>query len=415
MLIIYNILINVLKIISPLIIKIRLKNNKEDPIRYKEKFGFPSRKKIYGNLIWFHGSSVGEILSIVPLIKKFENNKKINQILITSNTLSSSKVLNKFKFKKTIHQFFPIDTEKIVSSFISYWKPKCAIFIESEIWPNTINLVNKNKIPLILLNGRITSRTFSNWKKIPSFAKELFGKFDLCICQNNETKRYLKILGSKKTIKLGNLKFSENIISNKYIQNKDMKKFFKLKKNVFGAFSTHYDEENFFGEIHVELRKIFKNVVSIIIPRHIHRSKEIIYDLENFNLKVHQHSKMKKVQNDTDIYLVDTFGDTQFFMKKCSIVFLGGSIIKHGGQNPLEAARLGCEIIHGPNISNFSEVYKLLRSFKMTRQVNSKSKALDTICNNFKSKRNLKKKVSRLSVIGKNVLNKNYREISKYI
>ena len=415
MLQVYNILINILKFFSPLIIKLRIRKKKEDPIRYKEKFGIPSKKRSKGKLIWFHGSSVGEILSVVPLVEKFEKNENVNQILITSNTLSSSKVLGKFKFKKTVHQFFPIDTKKIITNFIKYWNPSCAIFIESEIWPNTINQVYKCKIPLIMLNGRITNKTFKRWYQINSFAKELFKKFDICICQNNETKKYLKKLGSKKIVKLGNLKFSENPISKRYIKHKYIDDFFKFKKYIFGAFSTHYNEENFCAEVYLELKKKIEKTVIIIIPRHIDRVTEIIKDLESYNLLVHQHSKKKKIRQKTDIYLVDTFGETQSFMSKCSIVFLGGSIINHGGQNPLEAARLGCRIIHGPNISNFFEIYKLLKKFKITRQINSKTKALNTICESFKSNNSLKYKAKKLNNIGKIVLNKNYNEIKKFI
>ena len=227
---VYNILINILNFFSPLIISFRLKKNKEDPIRYNEKFGFPSRKRNRGKLVWFHGSSVGELLSIIPLIEKLESNKKVDQILVTSNTLSSSKVIKKFRLKKTVHQFFPIDKKNIIKRFLEYWKPNCALFIESEIWPNTILEIYENKVPLILLNGRITNKSFKRWNKINSFARKLFGKFDVCICQNNETKKYLKKLGSKKVIKLGNLKYSENLISNKNISNKNINKFLSTKK-----------------------------------------------------------------------------------------------------------------------------------------------------------------------------------------
>ncbi|MFL2896860.1 MAG: 3-deoxy-D-manno-octulosonic acid transferase [Candidatus Pelagibacter sp.] len=131
---------------------------KEDPKRFKEKIGFFSKKRKRGNLIWFHGASVGEIQSIIPLIEKFEKNKKIDQILVTSNTISSSKIIEKYKLKKTIHQFFPIDCNLISQKFLNYWKPFKVFFIDSEIWPNTINNLSEQKIPIILLNGRITKK-----------------------------------------------------------------------------------------------------------------------------------------------------------------------------------------------------------------------------------------------------------------
>jgi 3-deoxy-D-manno-octulosonic-acid transferase len=145
MLFIYRILINLIILFSPLIILVRVIKNKEDKFRFKEKFCFFSKKRGNGKLIWFHGSSVGEILSVIPLIEKLEKKKRINKILLTSSTLSSSKILSKFKLKKTIHQFFPIDSDLLTKKFLSYWKPSTAIFIESEIWPNMLINVKKKK------------------------------------------------------------------------------------------------------------------------------------------------------------------------------------------------------------------------------------------------------------------------------
>ena len=190
----YRILANLILIISPLIILIRLLKKKEHPIRFKEKFGFYTKKKIAGKLIWFHGASVGEILSVVPLIEKLEKNKKIKQILVTSNTLTSSKILSELRLKKTIHQFFPIDTNYHSKKFLKYWKPSSAIFIDSEIWPNMITNIKKKNINLILLNARITKKSFLKWKKIISYAKTLFQKFDICLPASIESKKYLKLL-----------------------------------------------------------------------------------------------------------------------------------------------------------------------------------------------------------------------------
>ena len=146
MLFIYRVLINIVLLLSPLIILIRLFKKKEDPVRFKEKFCFFSKKRKKGKVIWFHGASVGEIQSIIPLLEKFEKNKKIDQILITSNTLSSSKIISKIKLKKVVHQFFPIDVEFISNKFLNYWNPSVAFFIDSEVWPNMIFNLYKKKI-----------------------------------------------------------------------------------------------------------------------------------------------------------------------------------------------------------------------------------------------------------------------------
>ena len=173
----YRILTNLILILSPIIIFIRLLKKKEHPKRFKEKFGFYTKKKIKGKLIWFHGASVGEILSIMPLIENLEKNKEINQILITSNTLSSSKILSNLKLTKTIHQFFPIDTNYHTQKFLKYWKPSVAVFIDSEIWPNMITNIKKTPISLILMNARITDKSFKRWKLFKSYAKKIFCNF----------------------------------------------------------------------------------------------------------------------------------------------------------------------------------------------------------------------------------------------
>ena len=185
---IYQVIVSLLILLSPIIIVLRIFKNKEDKKRFIEKFSFPTKQNKDGNLIWFHGASVGEILSIIPLIKYYEKNKSIKQILITSSTLSSSKVLRKYNFKKTIHQFYPIDHVYFSKKFLNYWKPKIAIFIESEIWPCMYKEINKKNIPLILLNARITKKTFKKWMKIKFFSKKIFDGIKVIFPQNNELK-----------------------------------------------------------------------------------------------------------------------------------------------------------------------------------------------------------------------------------
>jgi len=252
----YRLLINLIILISPLIIIIRIIRKKENLFRFKEKFCFFSIERGGGKLLWFHASSVGEILSIVPLIEKLEKKKSINKILVTSSTLSSSKVLSKFKLKKTIHQFFPIDSNYFTKKFLNYWKPSIAIFVESEIWPNMLINVQKNSIPSILLNARITKKSFKRWKSISLYSKFLFEIFNLTLPQNYETKKFLRFLGAKKISFAGNLKFSESKSQNYNNLNKNIKKIFKSRK-VWCAASTHFGEEKLCAEAHQKLRKKF--------------------------------------------------------------------------------------------------------------------------------------------------------------
>ncbi len=413
MLIIYRFLIVLIIILSPLIIFFRLLKKKEHKIRFKEKFCLFSKKRIKGKLIWFHGASVGELQSVVPLLEKYEKNKKIKQILITSNTLSSAKVMEKIKLKKVIHQFFPIDTNYFSNKFLDYWEPSSAFFIDSEIWPNMINSLKKKSIPTILINGRITEKTFSKWRLLPRFAKNLFSNFDLCLSSSKQSKKFLIKLGAKKVKFIGNLKYSQ---SEKKKANIDslFKGDFKSRK-MWCASSTHETEEIFCGHVHKELKKKYKNLLTIIIPRHIERVNSIKSDLKKLGLKIVTLNSEEKIKKDTDIYIIDSYGKNKSFYSYCKNVFLGGSLISHGGQNPLEAARYGCNIIHGPYVSNFFEIFKFLKKIKMSEQISNKNQILIILKKFFSKKSSNTKIKQRLSIIGQNILKTTYNEINLFL
>ena len=414
MLFFYRLAINFIFLISPIIIIYRIFKKKEDSKRFLEKIGKFNKKNINNNLIWFHGSSVGEILSIIPLIEKLEKRKNIKKILITSNTLSSAKIIKKLKLKKTFHQFFPLDTEFLVEKFLNHWKPKAVFFIDSEIWPNMILKIKEKDIPLILLNARITKKSFQKWSSILSFSKKIFNEFDLCLGQNAKTCNYLKILGAKNIKKIGNLKFSQSSSELKDKSNPKIKKIFKKKKIILSAISTHKGEELFCGKVHNNLKKKYKNIISIIIPRHIHRAHEIKQELNSNGLKVHLHTSKRKINSDTDIYLVDTFGETKSFLKLSKIAFMGKSIYAYGGQNPIEAARLGNRIVHGPNIENFFEVYDFLGKQGISTKIKS-YKGLEDLVVKFGRKKNYSQQIiKKLAYTGNQILLNNEKEINKY-
>ncbi|MDA7831603.1 3-deoxy-D-manno-octulosonic acid transferase [Candidatus Pelagibacter sp.] len=409
----YRILINLIFLLSPIIVLIRLLQKKEDTLRYKEKLGFFSKKKLKGKLIWFHGASVGEILSIIPLVEKLEKNKNIKQILITSNTLSSSKILSKIKLKKTIHQFFPIDTNFNSNKFLNYWDPSIAIFVDSEIWPNMITNIKKKSISLMLVNARITKRSFKRWKFFSSSAKRLFQNFDICLTSSLETKNYLKLLGTKKNLFIGNLKFTQSEKTIDDLKDNIKKNF--LTKKIWCASSTHGLEEKICANVHKKLKIKYKNLLTIIIPRHIHRTQDIIKEIKRLNLKIHLHSSKKKIDEKTDIYLVNSFGQTKSFFKVCRLVFLGGSIIKHGGQNPLEAAKYGCKILHGPNVWNFKEIYNLLKNHKVSNKINTSNQLCHKVDHLLAGKRNSKNLQLKIKNLGNKILNSTLNEINFYM
>ena len=412
MFVIYNFFLFLLLLISPVILIIRIFLGKEDRNRFKEKYGFLAKNNKPNETIWIHGASVGEILSIIPIIMRFEKDKKIKRILITSTTTSSAHIFSKFKFKKTIHQFYPFDFNLLTKYFINHWNPKLAIFVDSEIWPNMFNNLHKKNIPLILLNARITKKSYSRWKFFPNFSKKIFEKITLALPQNMESKKYLKLLGTKEIKLIGNLKFFGEAQKDN-IKNLLLKKKF-LKKIIFCAASTHKGEELFIGKVHKELKSEIKNLITIIIPRHINRKKEILDELNNIGLNSQLHTSPKKLSRDTDIYLVDTYGETTKFYSLSKLTFLGGSLVRHGGQNPLEAAREGNYILYGPHIENFKEVYKILEKLKITTRVNSIKNMKYAVRQkiNFLQKNKVNKK---LKYLGNKILNKNLYEIKKFI
>ena len=406
---IYRLIINFIFLISPLIILIRIFRKKEDKIRFKEKFCFFSKKKIKKKLIWFHGASVGEISSIIPIVLKLEKNNEIDQILVTSSTLSSSNILNQFKFKKTVHQFFPIDTNILSKHFLDYWKPSLAIFIDSEIWPNMILNLKEKSIPIILLNARITEKSFQRWKILKRFSKKIFQCIDKSLVSNQETAKYLRYFGVKNIKSIGNLKF----VQNKYKDLSLPKNLIKFISNKIAwcASSTHSGEELISIKVHETLKKKYKNIFSIIIPRHIDRSSDLIKMFNEHNLKVHCHSWKNKIPEKIDIYLVDAYGETEKFFNLIKIVFVGGSLIKHGGQNPLEPARHGCNVLYGPNIDNFKNIYNYLDKIKVSKKIQGDKSLYKNIEKLIRNKSNAKSVIKRMKNLGDKILILTIKEI----
>ncbi len=413
MIYIYRIILNIILIFSPLIILIRLLKRKEHPTRFLEKFTLFSKNRKKGKLIWFHTVSVGELISTIPLLRKLENNKKINQILITSSTLSSAELFNTFKFKKVIHQFFPIDNNYFTKRFLNYWSPDLAIFIDSEIWPNMLKNLKKKSICRILMNARISEKSFTKWKKLRSFSKNLFQSFNYCYPQNLESKKYLIKLGVRNLKYLGNLKFIHDE-SNKKNLNRKLKNFFKSKK-VWCAVSTHPGEEEICAQIHKTLCRKYKNLLLIIIPRHTFRIEGLKKDLKKFEMITHIHSEDKKIHKDTKIYLVDTYGETETFFEICKIVFMGKSLTVDGGQNPLEAARENCIILHGPKVSNFKEIYHFLDKQNISVKIKNNSEFLKKIVFLLNNRDNSFKVKNKLKKAGLNILESNIKEINSLI
>ena len=269
--------------------------------------------------------------------------------------------------------------------------------------------LNKKDIPLLLLNARLTKKSFNKWYKYKFFSKSIFKLITKAYPQNLETNKFLKKLGVNKIKYIGNLKFCENYNEKTNEITPGLKNKFKNKK-IWIASSTHSGEEIFCVKAHLELKKKIKNLITIIIPRHISRANEIMSEIAKFNLNTISHSSKSKNFKNLDIYLVDTFGETKKFFKIASTVFLGGSIIKRGGQNPLEAARYGSKILHGQNIDNFKDVYKLLNSLNISKKVSNYHELASSI--SFLRNQKIGLKISK---IGKIILKNTLKEIDTQI
>ena len=348
---------------------------KEDPIRFKEKIfisHFKITKKNKSKLIWFHAASIGEFKSIVPIIIQLNKDFQNLQFLITTSTLSSgtlAKVELK-KFQNVEHRYFPFDVDFLINKFLFLWKPDRIFLVDSEIWPNLILQSKKHKIPIALINARLTAKSFKKWMLFSNVAKKIFGMFDLFLCSNNETKIYLERLNLKNIYYRGNIKLVERIEESKI---KNLNQDFLLKKRFWLAASIHEGEDSFCLQTHLSLKEKFKDIITIIAPRHIERSEDIKSLAEKLNLNVQILNKNDHIEKDKELIIINYFGALKSYFKYAKSVFVGKSIVKKlkndSGQNPIEAAKLNCKIYHGPYVYNFEEIYKILKDNLISKEI----------------------------------------------
>ena len=364
---IYQIISTLLLPFIGIYIKNRIRLNKEDPNRYKERYGKPSVKRKEGNVIWIHAASVGETLSVLKVISEIEKIESVDQVLLTTGTTSSAEIVVNRLGPKTVHQFIPLDIPLFNKRFLKYWNPNSAIFVESEIWPNLVTQTKKLQIKIAIINGRMTLNSYSKWLRFKQSSEKIFKSFDLCLTQNEESSLFYKKLGINNTYYTGNLKFSSDKLKVDDGAYGDLKNILKGRK-IFLAASTHLGEEKIISEITKKIRETNKEFITIIVPRHPDRSGLLSQML---NCKVVTRSTNEKIDQNTDIYLADTFGELGLFYKLADFIFIGGSFVRHGGQNPIEAAYFCDNIFHGKYIENFLEVYETLNHLFITELVDN--------------------------------------------
>ena len=377
---IYTCLSYLLHFFLNIFLKFKIFKKKEDPLRYQEKLGIYNLKN-NESTIWFHSSSLGEIKSITSLILFYE--KKISKkILLTTSTKSSAEYCQKqfHNYKNIVHQFAPLDSPIVVKKFLNHWKPKVCIFVESEIWPNLI-FESKKIGKLILLNARLSENSFSKWKIFKAFAKEIFNQFDLILTQSYKTKSFIEYFENQRAKHYGNLKFCES--NNK--DNMQVPNNFKFQKNTWAAMSTHRSEEKFI----IDTIRIMKrnNFISscVLVPRHINRVVEITKLLKKNKMTYELHSQKISSSEKVDFFIIDSYGQAKEIFSKINTVFMGGTIIQHGGQNPIEAAKEGCKIFHGPSIENFDEIFLFLRENQISQQIKDQQDLAEVLTKELKN------------------------------
>jgi 3-deoxy-D-manno-octulosonic-acid transferase len=387
---------------------LRILKKKECPLRYKEKLGISLKTRNNGYLIWFHCSSIGELKSIFPIIDHY---LKKNQILVTTSTLGSNEVFQKkyYNTNNIIHQYAPIDSPQIIKKFFKKWNPNIIFFTESEIWPNQIFYAKNNNIPIILLNARISNKSFIKWKLIKNTMNKILNCFDLILCQSNESADYFNYFGNNNIKMLGNLKF---VVSGDF-ENKE-ENLNLQKRLVFIALSTHPTEEEVCIKIHSSLKSQHPNLLTIIIPRHINRIPEIQKIIINNKLNFLIAESLDNFKNNTDILIINSYGNTKKILKSSKYVFIGGSLVDHGGQNPIEVAYNNSLIFHGPHVHNFTEIYNFLNKENIAFKINSEAELINQLkekINDYQNK-NIKEKIIRM---GEEILSSTIKELDQYI
>jgi 3-deoxy-D-manno-octulosonic-acid transferase len=366
---------------APLIalyLKRRRAQGKEDPVRFSERLGISNIARPIGPLIWLHAASVGESISLLPLIDRLRIERPDATILMTTGTVTSARLMAERLPDEILHQFVPVDRRSYVRQFLDHWQPNLVLWAESEFWPNLIFEPARHGIPMVLINGRISEKSFKGWLRFRGTIAKLLSGFSLCLGQTELDAERLKLLGAPITKCLGNLKFSGPPLP------VDTAQMSALEKEICGrplwlAASTHHGEEEIIARVHTKLSKSYPGLLSIIVPRHATRGSEIMGALTSKGLKVSRRSESEPITTKTDIYIGDTMGELGLFYRLANIVFMGKSLVPLGGQNPLEAMRLKCAVVHGPYMTNFSDMVSRMTKSCANIEVTNEEQLLKTI------------------------------------
>jgi 3-deoxy-D-manno-octulosonic-acid transferase len=343
--------------LAPALIKRRLKQGKEDPARVGERRGLSPDVRPHGPLVWIHGASVGEVLAAAALIARLRD---LNlRILLTSGTVTSAAVVAKRFPPDVIHQYVPYDSPRYVARFLDHWKPSLALFIESDLWPNLILAGAARRVPMVLINGRMSPRSFPRWRRMYGTISALLSRFDICLAQSKLDAERFSARGGRDVLVTGNLKLD---VPAPPADPAKLERLMAMTRGrpIIVAASTHPGEDEMLVAAHRNLVGFFPQLLTVIVPRHPDRGSSIAGLITASGLKPALRSRDEPLVAGTDVYVADTMGELGLFYRLSPIVFMGGSLIRHGGQNPIEAIKLGAAVVHGPHVFNFADVYEAL-------------------------------------------------------
>lgn len=358
---IYRIVTLLLHPLLPIYLRQRARRGKEDVTRMGERFGRATQPRPSGKLLWFHAASVGEMLSLIPLMKLIQQTYPEMHFVLTTVTVTSARIAAERLPEGIIHQFAPVDTPQAMRRFLGHWQPDMAFWVDSELWPNMLLMTQHTGCPMFLLNARMSGRSAKRWQHFRSLMQAMLETFTLILAKSPEDAERFRMLGAQRVEQYGNLKFSTPPLEADANITEEIREQIG-KRPVWLAASTHPGEEALVAEVHQMLKCDFPNLLTLLVPRHSHRGEAIAAELRTAGLHVTQRSKGETIQPETDIYLADTMGELGVFYRIAGIVFIGGSLVPHGGQNPFEPARLGCAVLYGSHMENFTEFCAVLEA-----------------------------------------------------
>ena len=381
MLPLYRLLTTILGPVIGMYLARRRRQGKEDPVRFAERLGTPGAPRPEGRVFWLHAASVGEAQSMLPLIGHLLHIHPDVHLLFTTGTVSSARMIEGRLPPRAIHQYVPVDRPGAVRSFLDHWQPEIALWAESEFWPNLIDETQRRGIPMILINGRISPRSYRGWQRAPGLLRSLLRRFDMCLGQTDGDAARLRDLGATAYKCVGNLKFASPPLAADEAALSDLAAR-TAGRPIWIAASTHEGEEKIAAAVHRALKDEHPGLLTIIAPRHPHRGPGILASLANGSAQLRLRSKGELPEAETGIYIADTMGELGLFFRLADVVFMGKSLVPFGGQNPLEPLKLDRPVIHGPHMANFQDMADHLTSTGGAVQVKDEEelrRAVDTL------------------------------------